>query len=248
MCWHSCAGRCGVTIPADVQCGTEGRGGTGWRIPELLSNPNTSTAQCSRPQQHRRPTPSPPSPASPAPLTDFAAAGVERRHHVLLGAHQQLLGALRGLQRGELQLPHVLLPPAGTGSVRRARTAGRGPGWRPGTHQSNFPTWSSYTAAASGSSSAHSPAAMAALPPCPVLSPGVLTPHGLPAEPPERKSPESGARLRSGTARGSPTHPGSPRGARRGPRSTAAPCRSPSGTARVSARPGSRCCLLPFPP
>lgn len=152
--------------------------GTAGRVGGSRSSFPTPTPRHPRPQQHRRPTPSPPSPASPAPLTDFAAAGVERRHHVLLGAHQQLLGALRGLQRGELQLPHVLLPPAGTGSVRRARTAGRGPGWRPGTHQSNFPTWSSYTAAASGSSSAHSPAAMAALPPCPVLSPGVLTPHG----------------------------------------------------------------------
>lgn len=69
----------------------------------------------------------------PASLTDFAVPGAERGHHVLLGGRQQLLGALRGLQGGELQLPHVLLPPAGTqdaGPVRR--TEGRAtPGGTP---------------------------------------------------------------------------------------------------------------------
>lgn len=88
-----------------------------------------------------------------AALTDFAAPRVQGGYYILLGGHDELLRALRGLQGGEFELPHVLLPPArgngsagemgpGAAAARRARGLSAG-GGTPGAHQSNLPTWSS---------------------------------------------------------------------------------------------------------
>lgn len=82
--------------------------------PSRPPRPSSSVDLCGGTTSTTAPTLGP----TAAALTDFTAPGVQGGHHVLLGGHDEFLRALRGLQGGELELPHVLLPPArGNGSA-----------------------------------------------------------------------------------------------------------------------------------